>query len=109
MTIIIVADLLTIEQKYGLNVVVVRKSDGATLYITRDIAAAKSRFDEYKFDKSIYVVAAQQDLHFKQLFKTLELMGYEWYNRCVHISFGMVNGMKTRCVFIWSPSKMRTY
>jgi len=83
-------------KKFKLNVVVVRKADGATLYITRDIAAAKARQDEYKFDKSIYVVASQQDLHFKQLFKTLELMGYDWANKCEHVSFGMVNGMKTR-------------
>jgi len=88
--------LVLLGQKFKLNVCVVRKADGATLYITRDIAAAKSRWDEYKFDKSIYVVAAQQDLHFKQLFKTLELMGYDWCNRCEHVNFGMVNGMKTR-------------
>jgi arginyl-tRNA synthetase len=85
-------------KKFKLGVTVVRKQDGATLYITRDIAAAKARADEYKFDKSIYVVAAQQDLHFKQLFKILELMGYEWANKAVHINFGMVNGMKTRFV-----------
>lgn len=83
-------------QKFKLGCAVIKKKDGATLYITRDLAAAKARHEEYKFDKSIYVVAAQQDLHFKQLFKMLEMMGYEWSNKCVHVNFGMVNGMKTR-------------
>eukprot|EP01119_Soliformovum_irregulare_P007683 TRINITY_DN2012_c2_g1_i2.p1 TRINITY_DN2012_c2_g1~~TRINITY_DN2012_c2_g1_i2.p1 ORF type:complete len:529 (-),score=147.75 TRINITY_DN2012_c2_g1_i2:117-1703(-) len=81
---------------YKLNVALVKKTDGTTLYITRDIAAAYERFQEYKFKKMFYVVAAQQNFHFQQLFKILELMGYEWANRCQHISFGMVKGMSTR-------------
>lgn len=87
-------------KKYKANVAVIKKSDGATLYITRDLAAAKARMDEYKFDKCIYVVAAAQDLHFQQLFKMLELMGYEWADpkqgRLEHVNFGMVLGMSTR-------------
>lgn len=83
-------------KKHKLNVSVVKKSDGTTLYITRDIAAAKSRWDEYSFDKSIYVVNAQQDLHFQQLFKILDMMDYEWAKKCVHVNFGMVLGMSTR-------------
>ncbi|SAL95703.1 hypothetical protein [Absidia glauca] len=83
-------------EKYKLGVSVVQKSDGTTLYITRDIGAAKERFEKYKFDKMIYVVAAQQDLHLKQLFKTLELMGFEWADRVEHVNFGMVQGMSTR-------------
>lgn len=87
-------------KKYKANVAVIKKSDGATLYITRDLAAAKARMDQYNFDKCIYVVAAQQDLHFQQLFKMLELMGYEWADpkqgRLTHINFGMVLGMSTR-------------
>jgi len=67
------------------------RSDGATLYLTRDLAAAKYRRDTYDFDRSLYVVAYQQDLHFKQLFKVLELMGYEWAKACEHVSFGMVS------------------
>ena len=67
------------------------RSDGATLYITRDLAAAKYRMDTYNFDKSLYVVAYQQDLHFRQLFKVLELMGYDWYDQCEHVAFGMVS------------------
>jgi len=76
--------------KSKLGVVLIKKSDGATLYITRDIAAAVDRYEKYKFDKMFYVVAAQQDLHFKQLFKLLEMMGYSWAKNCFHINFGMV-------------------
>jgi len=83
-------------KKYKLNVALVRKSDGATLYFTRDIAAAVSRWEEYHFKKMIYVVASPQNLHFQQLFKVLELMGYDWVNRCTHINFGLVKGMSTR-------------
>lgn len=87
-------------EEYKMGTAMIKKSDGATLYITRDLAAAKSRFDQYHFDKSIYVVAAQQDLHFQQLFKMLDLMDYEWANpdqqRLLHINFGMVLGMSTR-------------
>ncbi|KAI9190122.1 arginyl-tRNA synthetase [Blastocladiella emersonii ATCC 22665] len=83
-------------KKDKLGVVVVQKSDGTTLYITRDIGAAKARKDEYEFDQMYYVVGAQQDLHFRQLFKILNLMGYEWAKQCTHINFGMVNGMSTR-------------
>jgi len=76
--------------------VLIRKRDGTTLYMTRDIGGAKERHDTYKFDKSIYVVAAQQDLHFQQLFKILELMEYPWHKDCQHVNFGMVAGMSTR-------------
>ncbi|KAI9024280.1 hypothetical protein CLU79DRAFT_746434 [Phycomyces nitens] len=81
---------------HKLGVAVVEKKDGTTLYLTRDIGAAKERYEKYKFDKMIYVVASQQDLHLKQLFKTLELMGFEWAKKCEHINFGMVQGMSTR-------------
>ena len=76
---------------WGMPPALILRSDGATLYITRDLAAAKYRKDTYHFDKSLYVVAYQQDLHFRQLFKVLELMGYEWYRDCEHVSFGMVS------------------
>lgn len=79
-----------------LGKVVVKKKDGATLYITRDIAAAVQRWENHKFHKMYYVVAMQQDLHFKQLFTILQMMGHEWANRCEHINFGMVKGMSTR-------------
>jgi arginyl-tRNA synthetase len=67
-----------------------KKSDGATLYAARDIAAAIGRHDKYKFHKSIYVVGADQKLHFRQFFKVLELMGYDWAKDCVHVEFGLV-------------------
>ncbi|MCQ2436964.1 MAG: arginine--tRNA ligase [Clostridia bacterium] len=78
-------------EPYGMAPALILRSDGATLYITRDLAAAKYRKDTYDFDKSLYVVAYQQDLHFRQLFKVLELMGYDWYKNCEHVSFGMVS------------------
>ncbi len=78
-------------EPYGMPPALILRSDGATLYITRDLAAAKYRMDTYHFDKCLYVVAYQQDLHFRQLFKVLELMGYDWYDKCEHVSFGMVS------------------
>ena len=67
------------------------RSDGASLYHTRDLAAAIYRQNTYHFDKCLYVVAYQQDLHFRQLFRVLEKMGYEWAKDCVHVSFGMIS------------------
>ena len=67
------------------------KKDGTTLYATRDLAAAKYRQDTYHFEKSLYVVAYQQDLHFRQVFRVLEKMGYDWAKNCVHVAFGMVS------------------
>ncbi len=67
------------------------KSDGATLYATRDIAAAMLRKQEYDFDQSLYVVAYQQSLHFAQWFKVVELMGYPWAGDLHHVSYGMVS------------------
>jgi arginyl-tRNA synthetase len=54
------------------------------------------RWERFKFERMFYVVAAQQDLHFSQLFKMLSLLGHEWASRCEHVSFGMVRGMATR-------------
>lgn len=73
-------------------------SAGTTIYATRDLAALLYRIENYNFDKAIYVVGAEQTLHFKQIFKTLELMGYEKYAKnCVHVPFGLIldeNGEK---------------
>jgi len=79
-----------------LDLALVKKKDGATLYITRDIAAAHDRWERFHFQKMYYVVAAQQNHHFNQLFTILKKMGYDWANSCVHINFGMVQGMSTR-------------
>ena len=70
---------------------IILRSDGATLYATRDIAAALYRKDTYDFAKALYVVAYQQDLHFRQWFKVVELMGYDWAKDLTHVSFGMVS------------------
>lgn len=70
---------------------IILKSDGATLYSTRDLAAAFYRKKTYDFYKCLYVVAYQQDLHFKQWFKVVEMMGYEWAKDLEHVSFGMVS------------------
>jgi arginyl-tRNA synthetase len=76
---------------------VVRKRDGTALYLTRDISEMLQREEKYKFDQMIYVVASAQDLHLKQLFKIIELMGYtELAKKVQHINFGLVLGMSTR-------------
>lgn len=76
---------------YSMPPCIVLRSDGATLYATRDIAAALYRKDTYDFAKCLYVVAYQQDLHFRQWFKVMELMGYTWASDLVHVAFGMVS------------------
>ena len=79
---------------------IIRKSDGATIYATRDLAAALYRHDQLEADTLLYVVGAEQKLHFAQLFKVLELMGRTWAADCRHVAFGMMkyNGerMSTR-------------
>ncbi len=76
---------------YNMPPCLILKSDGATLYATRDITTAIYRKNTYDFCKLLYVVAYQQDLHFKQFFKVLELMGYDWVKDCEHVNFGMVS------------------
>jgi arginyl-tRNA synthetase len=74
-----------------------RTKDGTTLYATRDLASAQWRWDTYHFARSLYVVDRGQAMHFRQVFKTLALMGREWAGRCEHIPFGLVRlgGKKT--------------
>ena len=75
----------------------VKKKDGTSLYLTRDIGAMMERVEKYHFDKMIYVIASQQDLYVSQLFKIVELMGLkDIASKCQHINFGMVLGMSTR-------------
>ena len=78
-------------EPYGMPPCLILKSDGSTLYATRDIAAAVYRKNTYDFDKCLYVVAYQQNLHFKQIFKVLELMGKTWAKDLVHVAYGMVS------------------
>ena len=73
----------------GLGVVLIEKTDGTTLYATRDLAAAIARFKKYKFEKMIYEVGQEQKLYFNQLFKILELMGYDWAKNCIHVDHGL--------------------
>ena len=78
-------------EEWGMAPCLIQKADGATLYATRDLAAAKYRGKEYNFYKTFYVVAYQQNLHFKQVFKVLDLMGFEKAKDLEHIAFGMVS------------------
>ena len=78
-------------EKYGMPPCIILRSDGASLYATRDLAAACYRKEHYDFDKCLYVVAYQQNLHFKQIFKVLELMGKPWAKDLVHVAYGMVS------------------
>ncbi|WP_246943324.1 arginine--tRNA ligase [Bacillus pinisoli] len=88
-----------IEQSEGAQVVkleedlppcLIKKSDGTTLYATRDLAAALYRQETYQFAKSLYVVGNEQNLHFKQVFAVLEKMGYTWTEGMIHVPFGMM-------------------
>ena len=77
-------------EEYNMPPALITKTDGSTLYMTRDLAAAVYRKNTYDFEKCIYVVGSQQSLHFQQLFKVLELIGYEWSKDMIHVPFGMV-------------------
>lgn len=88
--------IVKIDEKLGLKdekyrVLVVLRSDGTALYATEDLALAKIKFSEYDLARSIYVVDVRQSLHFSQVFKTLELAGYPWAERCFHLSYELVN------------------
>ena len=98
------ANLLTIDdgasvvnlEQWNMPPCLILKRDGSTLYPTRDIAAAVYRKENYDFEKCIYVTSAGQCLHFAQWFKVVELMGYDWYQKLVHVPYGTVsiNGEK---------------
>ncbi|WEV57916.1 arginine--tRNA ligase [Ligilactobacillus acidipiscis] len=83
------AEIVDLE-KYGLNPALIKKTDGTTLYITRDLAAALYRFRTYDFVKSLYVVGNEQTNHFKQLKAVLKEMGYDWSDDIHHIQFGLI-------------------
>ncbi|WP_123053892.1 arginine--tRNA ligase [Clostridium sp. JN-1] len=76
--------------EYNMPPCIIKKSDGATIYATRDLAAATYRKNTYDFYKSIYVVGMDQSLHFRQVFTTLKLMGNKWADDCIHVGFGLV-------------------
>ncbi len=77
--------------EYDMPPCLILKSNGGTIYPTRDITAAIYRKNTYDFYKNLYVVAYQQNLHFRQVFKVLELMGCDWAKDCVHVNFGMIS------------------
>jgi len=89
-------DLLVDLTSFNLGKIKIKHSNGTTTYITRDLVSAIHRWNTYKFDKMFYVVASSQSIHFQKMFKLLELLGYEWYKNCVHVAFGLVEGMSTR-------------
>ena len=76
---------------YGMPPCLILRSDGGTLYPTRDIAAALDRYELFKFDKCLYLTANEQILHFAQWMKVVELMGKRWARGLVHVSYGMYN------------------
>jgi arginyl-tRNA synthetase len=85
------AEIINLE-KYNLGIALIQKSDGSTLYATRDLASAISRKEKYDFDIMVYEVGQEQSLHFQQIFKILELMGYDWAKKCFHVSHGLYLG-----------------
>jgi arginyl-tRNA synthetase len=97
--------IVKIDEKLGLakekyRVAVVLRSDGTSLYLTKDLALAKVKFEQYHVDRSIYVVDFRQSLHFQQAFKILELWGFPQAAKCYHLSYGYVTlpegGMSAR-------------
>lgn len=101
-------DLELLDRENGARIInfktltpaIIEKSDGSMLYLSRDIAAAIDRHEVFSFDRMFYIVGNQQDYHFKQLFKILEMMGKPWAGNCTHLNFGLIkskNGnMSTR-------------
>lgn len=85
--------------KYDLPPFLAKKRDGTTLYASRDLAAAIDRYERFRFDKSLYVVGQEQALHLKQVYYVLDMMGYEWADRCIHVPFGL---------YLFSGEKMST-
>jgi arginyl-tRNA synthetase len=87
--------IVKIDEKLGLTkekyrTMVILRSDGTSLYSTKDLALAKQKFEQYHVDRSIYVVDFRQDLHFQQIFKILELWGFPQAAKCYHLSYGYV-------------------
>lgn len=83
------AQVVFFDEKENMPPCIIKKSDGASIYATRDLAAALYRHDVMKGDELLYVVGQDQSLHFRQIFKVLEMMGYEWAKDCHHIAFGL--------------------
>lgn len=99
-------------EAYKLGFFLVLKGDGTTLYATKDLALARIKFEQFKIDESIYVVGAEQTLHFQQVFKTLELLGYPQAKQCHHLAYGLVmlpeGKMSSRAGNIIAFSRLRS-
>lgn len=89
------AEIVDLDE-FGMPPCLILKNDGSSIYPSRDIAAALYRKETYDFEKCIYVTSAGQSLHFAQWFKVIELMGYDWYDKLIHVPYGTVsiNGAK---------------
>lgn len=77
--------------EYDMPPCLITKSDGGSIYHSRDIAAILYRKENYRFDKCLYVTGLEQSLHFKQVFKAIEVMGYDWANTLIHVPYGLVS------------------
>ncbi len=82
-------EILGTDEEY--RVLVVLRSDGTSLYATKDLALAIDKFEQYGLDRSVYVIDVRQSLYMKQIFKTLEILGYEWADQCHHLAYEIVN------------------
>lgn len=84
------ANIVSLEE-YDMAPCLITKKDGSSIYATRDLAAILYRKETYNFSKCLYVTGLEQQLHFKQVFKVIELMGYDWYDQLKHIPYGLVS------------------
>ena len=82
-------EIMGTEEVY--RVLVVLRSDGTSLYATKDLSLAIDKFEQYGLDRSVYVIDVRQSLYMKQIFKTLEVLGYEWADKCQHLAYEIVN------------------
>ena len=91
-SLILDTDSFKMSSAYTILPLLVMKKDGSSIYATRDLAAIFYRKKEYNFDKCIYVTGLEQKLHFAQVFKVVELMGYEWAKEnLIHVPYGLVS------------------
>ena len=84
------AHIVSLDE-YDMAPCLIMKKDGSSIYATRDLAALLYRKRTYNFDKCIYVTGLEQKLHFAQVFKVIELLGYDWYQNLVHVPYGLVS------------------
>jgi arginyl-tRNA synthetase len=84
------ANIVSLD-KYNMPPCLITKSDGSSIYHSRDIAAALHRKEEYNFEKCLYITGLEQNLHFAQVFKAIEVMGYDWTGELVHVPYGLVS------------------